>query len=62
VLPKSVQCFLAKKVRVSLPCFGKFDDLGGDDLVSNRVSIPTVKRGEDHLVRYADNPHGLGIE
>jgi len=39
LLLKTVQCFFAKPVRVSLTCFGEFDDLVGDDFVSNRIVI-----------------------
>jgi hypothetical protein len=62
VLLNTVQCFFAKQVRVFLTSLGKFDDLVGDDLVTSRVSIFTSKRGADHLVCYAHNPHGLGIK
>jgi hypothetical protein len=56
VLLKTAQCLFAKQVRVSLTCFGKFDDLAGDDPVSNRVVInldsSVSERGANQLVRY----------
>jgi hypothetical protein len=61
VLLKIVQCFFAKQVRLCLTRVGKFNDLGGDNLVSNRVFTPIVKRGADHLVRYTHNPYGLQL-
>jgi hypothetical protein len=55
VLLKRVQRFFAKHVRVSLTCFGKLDDLVGDDFVSNRVVIDLdssiSKRGANQLIR-----------
>jgi hypothetical protein len=52
VLLKTVQRFFAKQVRVSLTCFGKFDDL----------VINISKGGANQLICYPHNAHGLGIE
>jgi hypothetical protein len=62
VLLKTVQCFFSKQVRVSLTYFGKLDDLVGDDFVTNRMAIPAMERRADHLIGYAHNPPGFGIE
>jgi len=66
LLLKTVQCFFAKPVRVSLTCFGEFDDLVGDDFVSNRIVInldsSISKRGANQFIGYLHNAHGLGIE